>query len=242
MTPQAALTTPANGSEEYASSPENLATTFENRDIPRYHEQLERLNQGDVDLLWVGDSITHFWETEGKAVWDKYYGGRKAMNFGVSGDRTGHVLWRMANSPMEKISPKLTIVLIGTNNVEHTKPDSDEMHSTPEETVEGIQMIVNRLLELYPKTKILLHAVFPREEQTYDLLRICVDEINQGLEKIYADGAVDRVRLYDIGALFLNVNGILSAQIMSDFVHPTERGYEIWARAVEPIIREALGN
>ena len=122
---------------------ENLATTLENRDIDRYKQQAERMAQGDVDLLWVGDSITHFWENAGKEVWEKYYGNRKAMNFAISGDRTGHVLWRMANSPMDKISPKMTVVMIGTNNIGHKKPNSQEMHSTPSETVEGIQAIVN---------------------------------------------------------------------------------------------------
>ena len=77
----------------------NLATTLENRDIPRYVEQKNRMLQGNVDILWVGDSITHLWETSGKAVWDKFYGKRNAMNFAISGDRTGHVLCRIENSP-----------------------------------------------------------------------------------------------------------------------------------------------
>lgn len=100
---------------------QNPATTLENRDLPRYHQQLDRMNQGEVDILWVGDSIIHGWEGKGKDVWQKYYGDRKSMNFAIGGDRTGHVLWRMANSPMEKISPKITIVMIGTNNIGHKK-------------------------------------------------------------------------------------------------------------------------
>ena len=75
---------------------QNLAITLEDRNIDRYQQQKARMEQGDVDLLWVGDSITHFWETTGKEVWDSYYGNRKAMNFAISGDRTGHVLWRIA--------------------------------------------------------------------------------------------------------------------------------------------------
>ena len=82
---------------------QNMATTLENRDLPRYHQQLDRMNQGNVDILWVGDSIIHGWEGKGKDVWEKYYGNRNAMNFAIGGDRTGHVLWRIANSPMEKI-------------------------------------------------------------------------------------------------------------------------------------------
>ena len=130
---------------------QNLAITLENRDIPRFHEQAERLAQGDVDVLWVGDSITHRWEKAGQKVWENYYGSRKAMNFGIGGDRTSQVLWRLENSPMDKISPKLSIVMIGTNNLGHKKPNSQERFSTPQETVEGIQAIVNKLKDLYPE-------------------------------------------------------------------------------------------
>ena len=195
---------------------ENLATTLENRDIDRYKQQAERMAQGDVDLLWVGDSITHFWENAGKEVWEKYYGNRKAMNFAISGDRTGHVLWRMANSPMDKISPKMTVVMIGTNNIGHKKPNSQEMHSTPAETVEGIQAIVNGLKEKYPQTKILLLEVFPRGNKPDDPLRIAVNEIAG-----YKPRVIDE-RL--------------------DFLHPSTAGYEIWAKALEPMIADGLGE
>ncbi len=221
---------------------ENLATTLENRDIDRYKQQAERMAQGDVDLLWVGDSITHFWENAGKEVWEKYYGNRKAMNFAISGDRTGHVLWRMANSPMDKISPKMTVVMIGTNNIGHKKPNSQEMHSTPAETVEGIQAIVNGLKEKYPQTKILLLEVFPRGNKPDDPLRIAVNEINKGLEAIYSNNAVENVQLYSINDLLLAPNGELTKEIMPDFLHPSTAGYEIWAKALEPMIADGLGE
>ncbi len=220
---------------------QNLATTLEDRNIDRYKQQADHMAQGDVDILWVGDSITHFWEGNGKAVWDKYYSNRKAMNFAISGDRTGHVLWRMANSPMDKISPKMTIVMIGTNNIGHKKGNG-EMHSTPAETVEGIQMIVDQLKEKYPTTKILLLEVFPRGNKPDDPLRLAVNDINAGLEKIYADGAVENVKLYSINDLFLTKDGILPPEIMPDFLHPNAAGYEIWAKAVEPLIADVLGD
>jgi len=199
------------------------------------------MEQGDVDLLWVGDSITHFWEGAGKEVWEQYYNDRKAMNFAISGDRTGHVLWRMANSPMDKISPKMTIVMIGTNNIGHRDPNG-KMHSTPAETVEGIELIVSQLKEQYPETKILLLEVFPRGNKPDDPLRIAVNEINEGLEAIYADNAVENVQLYSINDLFLDKDGNLPKEIMPDFLHPGKEGYEIWAKAVEPMISDGLGE
>ncbi|MDO5309446.1 MAG: GDSL-type esterase/lipase family protein [Planctomycetia bacterium] len=224
------------------ASAQNLAVTLENRDLPRYHQQYERMEQGDVDVLWVGDSIIHGWEGAGKEVWDEFYKDRHAMNFAIGGDRTGHVLWRIANSPMDKISPKLAIVMIGTNNIGHTKPNSQEMHSTPEETVQGIQLIVDQLKSLYPTTKILLLSVFPRGNQPTDRLRLAVNEINQGLDAIYGDNKVENVQLYDIGELFLTPDGVLSPEIMPDYLHPNAKGYKIWAQAVEPMIADALGD
>ena len=221
---------------------QNPATTLESRDLPRYQEQKQRMEQGDVDLLWVGDSITHFWEGTGKEVWNKFYGDRKAMNFAISGDRTGHVLWRMANSPMDKISPKMTVVMIGTNNIGHKKQNSDQMHSTPEETVEGIQAIVDQLKSYYPETKILLLEVFPRDEKPDGKYRQAVNSINEGLRKIYADGAVENVQLYSINDLLLTKDGVLTKEIMPDSLHPSAAGYEIWANAIEPMIAEALGD
>ena len=221
---------------------QNLATSLEDRNIDRYQQQKARMEQGDVDLLWVGDSITHFWENAGKEVWDQYYANRKAMNFAISGDRTGHVLWRIANSPMDKISPKMTVVMIGTNNIGHNKPNSDEMHSNPAETVEGVQMIVNQLKEKYPTTKILLLEVFPRGNKPDDRLRIAVDDINKGLEAIYANNAVENVQLYSINDLFLEKDGTLPKEIMPDFLHPSKEGYEIWAKAIEPMIADGLGE
>ena len=220
----------------------NSATTLEDRNLPRFQQQVERMSQGDVDVLWVGDSIIHGWEGAGKDVWQKYYGERKAMNFAIGGDRTGHVLWRIANSPMDKISPKIAIVMIGTNNIGHKKPGSNEMFSSPSETVDGIESIVDKLKAQYPTTKILLLSVFPRGNQPTDRLRQAVNEINAGLDKIYADSKVENVQLYNIGDLFLDEQGVLSPEIMPDFLHPNAAGYEIWAKAVEPMIADALGE
>ncbi len=211
----------------------NMAITPEDRDIDRFHEQSARMEEGDVDLLWVGDSITHFWETTGKDVFQKYYGKRKTMNFAISGDRTGHVIWRIEHSPMDKITPKMAVVMIGTNNIGHES-------STPEQTVEGIQKIVEMLREHYPEMNILLLEVFPRGAKPDDPLRQGVNEINAGLEEIYRKNKVKKVKLYSINDLFLDENGNLPAQIMPDGLHPSADGYEIWARAIEPFIIEGL--
>ena len=75
-----------------------------------------RIKQGNVDLLFIGDSITQGWEGAGKAAWSEKYGKRNAVNLGIGGDRTQHVLWRLDNGNIDGIKPKLAVLMIGTNN------------------------------------------------------------------------------------------------------------------------------
>ncbi|UCC98227.1 MAG: hypothetical protein JSW66_20570, partial [Phycisphaerales bacterium] len=115
----------------------------------------ERVKQGNVDLLMIGDSITHSWENAGKKYWDKYYEPRNAVNMGFSGDRTQHVLWRLDHGHLEGISPRLAVLMIGTNN-------SNRDDNTAEEIGQGIVAICNRIRTKCPQTKILILAIFPR--------------------------------------------------------------------------------
>src|SRR4029077_13842354 len=108
--------------------------------------------------LFIGDSITDAWqnggERGGKEVWKKYYANRKAMNAGIGGDRTQHVIWRLNNGNIDGIHPKLTVLMIGTNNT----PGND---NTAEEIAEGIKTIVSKVREKIPETKILILGIFP---------------------------------------------------------------------------------
>ncbi len=118
----------------------------------KLHESfLDRAKQGDVDLLFMGDSITQGWANND--VWKRYYGARKPANFGIGGDRTQHVLWRLDHGEMEGISPKVIVLMIGTNNIGN---------NTPEEIAEGVRAIVDRMRSAAPEAKILLLGVFPR--------------------------------------------------------------------------------
>jgi len=121
----------------------------------RHEAVKERIKKGDVDLLMIGDSITHGWEGGGKDIWKKYYAPRKAVNLGFSGDRTQHVLWRLENGEIDGINPKLAVIMIGTNN-------SNGNDNTAEEIADGIKAICWKLRKELPETKILILAIFPR--------------------------------------------------------------------------------
>ncbi len=195
----------------------------------RHEEKLARVRQGDIDLLFVGDSITHGWEGYGKAVWEEYYGDRKAANIGYSGDLTQHVLWRFDHGELDGIAPKLAVVMIGTNNC---------MSNTAEEIAEGVDAVVRGLREKLPQTRVLLLAIFPRR----DVPKEIQDKLVETNALIAASIDDDAVHYLDIAPWFLETDGAISKSIMPDLLHPNENGYQLWAEAIEPKVAELLGE
>lgn len=196
------------------------------------HEQFnERVAKGDVGLIFVGDSITQGWEGAGRDVWARYYGSRKAVNLGIGGDRTEHVLWRLDHGNVEGIAPKVAVVMIGTNN-------SGADRNTATEMVDGVTAVVEKLRSKLPDTKILLLGIFPRGEHFNDQ-RGKILQVNQAVRKI-ADG--ETVVYLDIGHHFLEADGSLSREIMPDFLHLSPKGYEIWASSIEATLAALLGD
>jgi lysophospholipase L1-like esterase len=186
---------------------------------------LVQAKKGNIDLLFVGDSITQGWNEN--TVWQRYYGQRHAANFGIGGDRTQHVLWRIQNGELDGIEPKVTVVMIGTNNL-----DDD----TPDEIAQGIKSIVAELRKRLPKTQVLLLAVFPRSPKP-DTLRDRIHSINEKIARL-DDGS--HVRFLDIGKAFLNADGTISPEVMPDYLHLSTKGYRIWAEAIEPTLWSML--
>ena len=208
--------------------------------VQRHAENVERMNQGDVGLLLVGDSITHAWDRYSE-LRDRFFGEYNPINLGFSGDQTQHVLWRLNNLPLDKISPKVAMIMIGTNNIGHREG------TTPTETAEGIVAIVSKLKKQYPKLQIIVLKVFPRDEQPDGELRKRVNEINAVLPDLLEAalptlprGMEGDIRIVDINAGFLDENGILPRSIMGDFLHPGSEGYEYWGEKIAPVIREAF--
>lgn len=191
----------------------------------------DRLEQTpDAEVLFIGDSIVQGWETAGKDVWARYYGSHKAVNLGIGGDRTQHVIWRLENAPLGKVKPKVAVVMIGTNN---TSADDN----TPGQIAEGVAAIVNKLRLRLPSTKVLLLAIFPRNEN-FGTQRGKIAQINQVLGKLADD---PMVTFLDIGHRFLTLDGVITADIMPDYLHPSAEGYQLWAEAMEPTLKNMLG-
>lgn len=206
----------------------NLSPNFQAK-----HEDNKRVAQaGNIDVLFMGDSITDWWRNEsgpyaGKAVFDEYFGDLKVANFGIAGDTTQGVLYRLDNGEGEGFNPKAVMLMIGTNNT--------RTHLAGE-IAEGIGAVVLSLQRHFPEAKILLLGVFPRATPDSPL-RPQIAEINSIISRLH-DG--EKVFYKDIGHIFLAPDGTIPTSIMSDGLHPSPEGYRLWAEAVNADLRALL--
>ena len=197
----------------------------------KMHESfLKRGKEGPIGLLFIGDSITQGW-TKAADTWAKYYEKYQPANFGIGGDRTQHVLWRIENGELDGISPKVVVLMIGTNN---TGGDSGEAIAKAD------CKIVQAIRAKLPKTKVLVLGVFPRgDKKTGELSAGAmpkIKEINAVLAKL-DDGKT--VRYLDLADKFI-VNGKIPMEIMPDQLHPSAKGYQIWAETMQPLLEEMM--
>ncbi len=206
------------------------------------HEQfVEIAKRGGIELLFLGDSITDAWGGEGHnpkspgaAIFEKEFLPLKAANFGIGGDRTQHVLWRLQNGEFDGITPKVVMLMIGTNN-------SNGKDNTAEEIAEGIQAIVREIHKRSPKTKVLLLAIFPRATgKTPEIQKEQTEKINKVNEIIAKlDDGGKTVKFLDIGAKFKD-GDMIPKDIMPDQLHLSSKGYRIWADAVKETILQLM--
>lgn len=199
----------------------------------RFQELLDRVKAqaSQTELVFLGDSITQGWEGAGKTVWSRYYNHRKALNLGIGGDRTQHVLWRLENGHAEGLNPKAVVLMIGTNN-------SNGEDNTPEQIADGVSAVITQLKTRMARAKIILVAIFPRGEN-FNPQRGKILQINQVIRRL-ADG--DRVQWVDFGHEFVSSEGLIPATLMPDYLHLSSAGYNIWARSLEDTLSRILGD
>ena len=209
-----------------------------NKDFLSKHASfVERAKQGDIDILFMGDSITAGWNGRGKDVWKERYADRKAANFGIGGDRTQHVLWRAIDGELENIHPKVAVLMIGTNNI-----GRDINKSDPAEKIAGGITKIVQLVRDKTGAKVLLLAIFPRSDgkDQIDAVQNRQREVNNIIKKL-DDG--QNVRYLDLWDKFVGPDGKnIPDDVMADHLHPGDKGYRIWADAMEPLLKEMLGG
>jgi lysophospholipase L1-like esterase len=221
-----ALATPAS-----AQNTALVPTPFQEE---RHAAFVEEASQGGIECLLMGDSITDWWRRTAADLYERYFASLNCANFGIAGDRTQGVLWRMENGELDGYSPRLMMLMIGTNNLSGRRSTPN----TPAEIAMGIATIVTKFRTTFPDAKVLLLGVFPRGAEPTSDYREPIRQINELIANL-DDG--EYVRFMDIGEHFLAPDETLPEDIMPDGLHPNERGYQIWADAVMPTFREMMG-
>jgi len=197
----------------------------------RIQQRFAASQTNEYTYVFMGDSITHGWEGKGN-VFNKYFEGKKILNVATSGDRTENTIWVIDNVNWKKVNAKVAMLMIGTNNTGHRPVDKE----TAEDTFDGIKVILEKMKEKSPDTKILMLAIFPRSAMDTDQPRVRNDKVNAMIAKL-ADNK--RIFFLDINSKLLEPDGkTLSKEVMPDLLHPNEKGYVIWAEAVKDKLEE----
>jgi lysophospholipase L1-like esterase len=226
----------------FQAAAQNTALLPMPRDFPtnwmaRHAANVAEAKKGGIDLLFLGDSITDGWHgsSAGGKIWRQLYAPRHAANFGIGWDRIQNVLWRVENGELENISPKVVVLLIGTNNT--GKEDNGQPRNSPPEIIEGVSNLVRQIQLRLPQSKMLLLGIFPRGETPTDSLREQVTAVNSALARLDDGG---RVKFLDLNEKFLAADGTLSRGLFPDLIHPNTKGYQIWADAMEGTLAEMM--
>ncbi len=204
----------------------------------RHAEVLALQSKLDPEIVLIGDSITHFWAGEpkagiarGAAAWQTAFGNHRTLNMGFGWDRTQNVLWRLDHGEFDGLHPRVVVIHIGTNNTSETR---NARKNTPDEIAAGVQAVCDRIRKKSPATKIILMAIFPREQSPESPRRHLINETNLRLAKMTG------VTYLDLGPKLLSPDGTLAREMMGDFCHPTAKGYQVWADALAPVLQAAL--
>jgi lysophospholipase L1-like esterase len=223
-----------------ARRPSTLVPVTQNRDwhiynwAARHAACVALMKSRQPEVVMLGDSITHFWggDPDGEGVagrrtgieeWNRFFAGRRVVNLGYGWDRTENVLWRLTHGEFDGVSPKVVVVMIGTNNMDL---------NTVDEITEGITEICRELHRRSPSTRILLLGIFPRGPSP-DATRAKVAAVNERIAKLNGH---DGVTYLDIGHAFLEPDGSISKDVMYDFLHPSALGYARWSAAMKPTL------
>lgn len=191
-------------------------------------------HDGKLDVVMIGDSITHFWGGEPKAnqsngpdAWADTFKGLRVLNLGFGWDRTQNVLWRLNHGEFQGLTPKSIVLNIGTNNL---VGDPTARENTPAEVAVGIQAVIEALHRRSPSSKIFVMAVFPRGFEKGNDLDRRITQLNQILKTAIA--GQPQVTLLDIGNKLRQLDGSISNKILFDGTHPTNAGYQIWGNSL----------
>jgi lysophospholipase L1-like esterase len=201
---------------------------------------LDQAKKGHTDIYFEGDSITRRWGASDYPElldnWNKNFSGWSAEDFGWGADRTQNILWRLLNGELDGVNPKVIVLLAGTNNIGNTISSNGDDAKVRDISL-GLEAIVHVMRNKAQDATIIVTGIFPRNDTM--AVMPAIDKINRNLSKL-ADGK--KIRYLDLNPILADPNGKLFDGMMNpDKLHPTVKGYQVWADALKPIFTELLG-
>jgi lysophospholipase L1-like esterase len=224
-----------------APQPDSAAVAAPRTDansILAYEQLVAKAQAGGIDLYFLGDSIIRRWGctdpqwSKMMANWKANFFGWNAANFGWGADRIQNILWRIQNGELDGVNPKVIVILAGTNNVGNQPGDDEKVN----DILNGFRALIDTCRAKAPEAKIVLTAIFPRNDHPEVLPEI--RKINDELSKL-ADGQM--VFYVNVNDQFANSDGILFDGMTVDKLHPTVKGYQVWADGLRPLLTKFLG-
>jgi lysophospholipase L1-like esterase len=194
----------------------------------RHYQLCAMAGTNEIDLLFVGDSVTAGWDGSGKGVWDKQVQRYHPANFGISGEGTQDVLWRITHRELDGLDPKVVVVLLGSNDINWPSA----------QIAGGVAEVVRKIRARLPHSRVFLMGILPRGEQPNTIERVRALEANAQLQKLDAGR---QVQYFYFGDKLLLPDGRMTRETAPDFLHPREGGYQFWMESIRPGIEKALG-
>ena len=191
---------------------------------------LKKRDKGGINVLFLGDSITAGWSGAGKELWAAKFEPMGAANFGIGGDTTRQILWRIENGGLDGLKPEVVVLMIGVNNIFTN-------NGTDEEIAKGVAEVVKKIWEKTPDSKILLYSVLPLKADHYDQR---VKTLNPMIGELGA-GKDDKITVMDITNLFRGADGKIDPELyVADGTHLSQKGYETWGESLEMDLKELM--
>lgn len=191
-----------------------------------HDEYVKQSKAGKYELVFLGDSITFGWTALGKPIWDREFANLNPGNFGVPGDTSAGVLWRVTHGEVKGLNPKAVVILIGTNDL------SEGIHSST--TIENVSTLVSELKKIAPNARIIIVGILPRGTGLQDSYQQEIQFLNDSFARL--DNGAD-IRYLDISSDLLGADRRFSNEMSPDFLHLSENGYEVWAQRLRPLLK-----
>lgn len=196
--------------------------------LTSHRRQVREIRKVRPNVVFIGDSITKGWTTEGIDVWRQHFASAPSYCLGLGGDRAQHLLWRIEQGVLDQITPRVIVLMVGVNNLWY---EADQFGI--DRVSEALLRLGNVLRSKQPDAKIIQLSVLPALGDPNHTVRRHIDAVNQFLRTNVTRFGADFVDLTDI---FQDESSMIRSDVMPDLVHPNRAGYALIADRIRPTI------